>query len=85
MGVRKVCDVCQLARQRVDPLTMEPIPDVRRYTLRREVDQTRENGERTKRYQKSAGGIDLCGNCWERIAKPNMNPKKAHRSGWAAS
>ena len=85
MSTNKTCDICQMARQRIDPETLEPIKDVHRYTLRREVDQKREEGKRTARYQKSAGGIDLCGVCWERIAKPNMNPKKAHRSGWAAS
>jgi hypothetical protein len=85
MSVSKTCDICKLARQRLDPVTMEPIKDVVRYTLRREMDQKREVGVRSRRYQMSAGGIDLCGVCWERIAKPNMNPKKAHRSGWAAS
>lgn len=85
MSVAKTCDVCRMVRQRVDPVTMEPVRDVFRYTLRREMDQTRDAEGRTKRYQMSAGGIDLCGVCWERICKPNTNPKKAHRSGWAAS
>jgi hypothetical protein len=79
MTTAKTCDVCRFARQRMDPVTMQPVADVLRYTLRREDDQRREEGIRTKRYQKSAGGIDLCGECWERICKPNMNPNKARR------
>lgn len=84
MSTSKTCDHCKMARQRIDPVTLEPVKDVFRYTLRRETDQKRDGGVRTGRYQKSAGGIDLCGVCWEQICKPNMNPKKAHRSGWAA-
>lgn len=74
MGEQKWCDVCRMFRQKVDGT-----PDVKRYTLRREVDQTRENGERPRRFQMSAGGIDLCGECWEKIAKPRMNPNKSRR------
>lgn len=79
MTVRKVCDICQMYKQRTDPDTLEVVPDVRRYTLRREVDQKRDGGQRVGRYQMSAGGIDLCGDCWARICKPNMNPKKSNR------
>jgi hypothetical protein len=78
VSVRKVCDICHFARQTIDEATMEPVSDVRRYTLRREIDQTQKMGNRTRRYQQSAGGIDLCGECWERICKPNMNPRKSH-------
>ncbi len=86
MGMAKTCDICQMARQRLDRETMQPVSDVVRYTLRREVDQTRDNGKRTRRYQQSAGGIDLCGECWGRICQPRTNPKKARqpRSMWAA-
>lgn len=84
MSIRKVCDVCQMHRQKTDPETMQPVPDVFRYTLRREQDQRMAKGVRSGRYQKSAGGIDLCGPCWERICKPNMNPNKASRRKHAA-
>jgi hypothetical protein len=76
MAVRKTCDICKMSRQRIDPATLSPIDDVVRYTLRREMNQARESGGRTRRYQKSAGGIDLCGNCWDGICGPRTNPKK---------
>lgn len=56
-------------------------PDVVRYTLRREADQTRDNGTRHRRYQQSAGGIDMCSECWGRICQPRMNPRKARHIG----
>lgn len=80
MATTRTCDVCSFARQTLDPVTRQPVSDVRRYTLRREADQTREKGIRTGRYQQSAGGIDLCGECWGRICKPRMNPKKSNRA-----
>lgn len=79
MSIARACDICRMSRQRIDPVTMQPIVDVIRYNLRREVDQTSEMGRRTRRYQKSAGGIDMCGECWGRICQPRTNPKKANR------
>ena len=74
MGNQKFCDHCGFYKQRSDGS-----PAVLRYTLRRETDQTRANGQRTKRYQVSAGGIDLCDDCWTELCKPRMNPRKSHR------
>lgn len=73
MSTQRACDVCHMFRQRADGSV-----SVRRYTLRREDDQTRSNGLRLNRKQVSAGGIDLCHECWEKIAAPNLNPKKSH-------
>ena len=77
MAVSKTCDICRAAKQKIDRSTMKPISDVHRYTLRREIDQTWTDGKRSRRYQKSMGGIDLCGDCWGMICQPRMNPKKA--------
>lgn len=76
MATAKACDRCGFARQKL--IDGQPVSAVTRYTLRREVDQTRptERGVRSRRYQKSAGGIDLCDECWERICKPRTNPNK---------
>jgi hypothetical protein len=73
MSTQKHCDKCGFSRQRVDGSSA-----VVRYTLRREVDQTRPlaDGRRAQRYQQSAGGIDLCDDCWESICKPRTNPNK---------
>jgi hypothetical protein len=76
MATKKTCDVCGLAR--ISVVDGQPVSNVRRFTLRREADQKRERGVRTNRLQQGGGGIDLCQECWERICKPNMNPKKAN-------
>jgi hypothetical protein len=74
---RKTCDVCSLAR--IKMVGGEPVSDVSRYTLRREANQRMVDGARLQRKQQGAGGIDLCGECWDRICKPNTNPRKANR------
>ena len=76
MGMRRTCDVCQRAPQKLDPETREPVDVVQRYTLRRDVVRHRERGERIGRAQYSFGSIDLCDDCLKRIAGPRMNPRK---------
>jgi hypothetical protein len=71
MSTQKSCDHCGLYRQNVDGS-----PAVHRYTLRSEVVGWRKNGNRS---QISRGGIDLCDDCWKKIAAPNMNRNKSHK------
>ncbi len=82
MSTQKACDHCGFVRQKV--VDGAPVSAVTRYTLRREVDQTvpTPGGGRERRYQKSAGGIDLCDDCWERIARPRTNPNKGRSTGF---
>ncbi len=57
----RVCDVC--GRQGVDVL---------RYGLNRQ--QPARDGRRNTTW--GAGGIDLCGECWQRIGRPKTRPHR---------
>jgi len=75
VGVTKTCDVCRFSRQRIDPITNELRSDVVRYTLRYDKVNRKVNGVVT-RVQNSAGGIDLCGDCWQRICAPRTRKRR---------
>lgn len=68
MGVSKTCDICKMSKQVINKTTMEPEPDVFRFNLRRDLINHRIPGKRPERIQRSMGGIDLCTECWTRIA-----------------
>jgi hypothetical protein len=67
MSVQRICDVCHYIKQNVDGTT-----SVKRYSLRREEGKRFEK----TRQQISAGGIDMCDECWEKIGLPRTNPNK---------
>ncbi len=75
MGLQKYCDHCKRFESE------NPKIVVTRYTLRNEVVREQKDGNRMGRVQQSAGGIDLCEECWTNIAKPRMNPHKSHGNG----
>jgi len=72
--IQRICDVCKHIKQRSDGTS-----SITRYTLRHE-EGTRLSG----RKQLSAGGIDMCEECWTTICKPRMNANKrrAVKSRW---
>lgn len=84
MAVERVCDICH--RSRKHPTTGET--NVRPYSVVRQITATeRDNpalrfalkhvpqaGEKRTTY--GAGAIDLCEECWTRIAKPKMKPQR---------
>lgn len=72
MGVQRYCDKCGRMESPGHPI------GVRRYTLRYEVVREQKNSVRMGRIQQSAGGIDLCDECWTNICKPRMNLRKSH-------
>lgn len=74
--IQRICDVCKRMKQRPDGTS-----SITRYTLRHE-----EGTRFTGRKQLSAGGIDMCEECWTTICKPRMNANKrrAVRSRWSA-
>lgn len=68
MGTLKTCDKCKMA------------PDsVSRYSVRRYVKSI--PGQRHVGTFQSAGSIDLCLPCWERICKPRTRTGDYTRSG----
>lgn len=74
MPVVRICAICQQTKQKIDPKTMEPYTDVIRYSLyRRRPVPNSPNGKTT---QFGMGGIDICGDCWTKYAKPNHRAKK---------
>lgn len=80
MAFARTCDVCHLAKQRLDKETMQPVNDVFRYGLSRQFYESIGGVER--RYRMSSyGGIDLCGECWDTIAKPKTKPHTRGKTG----
>lgn len=69
LGLR-YCDICKMGKQ----------GRVHRYGLSRytRTDKVRPDGHRYYKADRSMGGIDLCDDCWEAVAKPNQRPKKSH-------
>ena len=63
------CDVCRMAPQN----------RVFRYGLSRyeRTTRTRADGHVYYKANRSMGGIDLCNDCWERLAKPKKRVKRA--------
>lgn len=81
MGDLRTCDVCKSG---VGPPS--------RYMLRRYHPQNRRRipGVKVERTFESAGSIDLCDPCWERIAKPRTRPNGNYPSrkgmkGWLSN
>jgi hypothetical protein len=82
MAVQRSCDVCGFYR----PDRLDGTPGVTRYTLERQIrrpdGKLREGRTKSVGYTKQTrGGIDLCYECWERIAKPKMRPELRGRTG----
>lgn len=71
MTTLRACDVCKFYRQNGDGTEA-----VHRYHLRRDDPGWRNHPPRK---QGSRGGIDLCDECWTRIAKPRMRPASRSR------
>lgn len=81
MATQRSCDVCNFYRQNPDGS-----PAVHRYTLERQIrrpdGKLREGRANSVGYTRvTRGGIDLCTQCWERIAKPKMRPELRGRTG----
>lgn len=79
--LQRSCDVCHFYRQKLDGTSA-----VNRYTLERQVKRpdgkVREGRANSVRYtSQTRGGIDLCDECWERIAKPKMRPELRGKTG----
>jgi hypothetical protein len=85
MSVQRACDVCSFYRQRVDGT-----PGVARYILStsspeknivtRLAMSTRDRAPNGEVRSYGAGSIDLCDECWTRIAKPRMQATRGkHR------
>lgn len=82
MATQRSCDVCGFYR----PDRVDGTPGVTRYTLERQVKRPdgklRDGRVTSVRYtRQSRGGIDLCWECWDRIAKPKMRPELKGRTG----
>jgi len=70
----RVCSVCKMTKQKVDPLTLEPMDDVKRYGLYRQVvlpGRFRKDGKKAYHRERGYGGIDLCTECWEKNCSMN--------------
>lgn len=77
MTQQRACDVCGYYRQRVDGSSA-----VLRYGLSRQVPRSRDAEGRIEfGRERSKGGIDLCDQCWERIAKPKTRPELVGKTG----
>lgn len=74
MGAQRYCDVCKMYRQNRDGT-----PAVHRYGLSRQIPipgkfrPGRANSLAVRR-ERHYGGIDLCDDCWNRIAGPRTRP-----------
>lgn len=73
MGTQKFCDHCGFMRQNKDGTSA-----VHRYGLSRQVPdptKTRRNGGQAFKRERHYGSIDLCDDCWNKIAKPKTRPE----------
>ena len=74
MPTTRSCSICGFARTRMVGLI--PQPDVQRYSLYMRIPVPKPSRTKTKRsLQRGMGGIDLCSDCWTRVAKINMRMK----------
>lgn len=72
MSLQRACDICKFFRQNVDGS-----PAVHRYGLSRQIpDPTRKrrSGAQAFKHVRRYGSIDMCDDCWEKIAKPKTRP-----------
>lgn len=68
MATVRTCDICGFIRGR---------GEVKRYGLSRQIQERKGSGHR----HWSAGGLDICDQCWEVKAKPKMRPHRI-RPDW---
>lgn len=80
MSMQRACDICHMYRQRLDGTAA-----VLRYGLSRQIPVPgkfrtgRLNSLAVKR-ERSFGGIDLCDECFDRVARPKMRPARPKAS-----
>lgn len=73
MSLQRACDVCSFYRQNIDGT-----PAVHRYGLSRQLpDPTRKrpSGAQAFKRERHYGSIDMCDQCWDRLAKPKTRPE----------
>ena len=76
MPIQRSCDVCAFYRQNADGT-----PAVHRYGLSRQIPapgQYRPNRPHSVlvKRERRFGGIDMCDDCWTRLAQPNTRPRR---------
>ncbi len=78
MSTQRACDVCAMYRQNRDGTSA-----VVRYGLSRQLPNGKLRPEGRPAFGRVGGfgGIDLCGECWERIAKPKTRPELVGKTG----
>jgi hypothetical protein len=73
MGSWKTCDICGIPGSDKNA--------VLRFGLRRMV--TKKVGGKWTSRSHASGSLDVCNECWEKYAKPRMQPQKGRkRGGW---
>ena len=66
----RTCDICGIPSSDKNPII--------RFGLKRYKPYKLENG-RWSSHTDAAGSLDVCGECWEKYAKPRMVPQRGVR------